>query len=176
MKAPRNVIKIVLCGEGGVGKTSLATMFTRGVFEEKQRITIGIQHFFKHLEYNGIRVSLNIWDLGGEERFRFLAPIFLRGARGALFVFDVTREETLLKIDDWLRIFLRTIGDIPRVLVGNKIDLEEWRLVPRDLAEKFAKEKGFVKYIETSARLGLNVNEAFEALLEQILEEMMVRG
>jgi len=115
-------------------------------------------------------VRLVIWDLGGEERFRFLAPVFLRGARGAVFVFDVTREETFEHLEDWLDVtLLATVGDIPRVLVGNKVDLEELRVVPRSYAELYARKRGFLAYYEVSAKSGANVDEPFSKLVELLI-------
>jgi len=163
------LLKLVMCGEGGVGKTSLVRVYTGMGFSPYQRLTVGTQHFFKEINHDGKRWKLVIWDLGGEERFRFLAPVFLKGARGAVFVFDITREGTFEKLDEWLNILKKTIGDIPRVLVGNKIDLEEFRLIPSDLAEEYARSRGFIGYIETSARAGVNVNRPFDLLLNKVL-------
>ncbi|RLE79853.1 MAG: GTP-binding protein [Thermoprotei archaeon] len=164
-------IKIVLCGEGGVGKTSIAHRFTKGVFYEVMKITVGIEHFTKVLEVNGKHVNLVLWDLGGEERFRFLAPVFLRGARGGVFVFDVTREDTFLKIDEWYSIYRKYVGNAPAVLVGNKIDLEEFRVIFREHAEDYAKSRGFIGYYEVSAKNNLNIEKPFIELVKHIISE-----
>ncbi len=157
--------KVVLCGDGGVGKTSLARAFCEGVFNINERLTVGVQHFVYSYDE---KHKVVIWDLGGEERFRFMAPMFLRGTRGALFVFDITREETFLSLDNWLKIFQDVVGDVPRVLVGNKVDLKEMRVVPTKVAEEYARKKGFLHYVETSARLNVNVDKAFILLLQHL--------
>ena len=165
----RQLLKLVMCGEGGVGKTSLVKVYIGMGFSPYQRLTVGTQHFFKEVPRSNKHWKLVIWDLGGEERFRFLAPVFLKGAKGAVFVFDVTREETFDRLDEWLSIVEKTIGDIPRVLVGNKVDLEEFRLISTDIARDYAKRRGFIDYIETSARTGVNVSKPFDILLDRIL-------
>ncbi len=167
----RNIIKMSLCGEGGVGKTSIARRFTQSEFKKAERITVGIQHFFKKINLGSNEYMLAIWDLGGETRFRFLAPTFLRGTKALIFVFDVTREETFEKLDEWLKISLSIVGDIPRVLVGNKIDIEEFRVVPRDIAERYAKERKFLNYYEVSAKLGINIDRPFLDLLTYLIKE-----
>ncbi|RLE93892.1 MAG: hypothetical protein DRN04_05360 [Thermoprotei archaeon] len=167
-------IKIVLCGEGGVGKTSIAYRFTKGEFPTDIKLTVGIEHFTKVIEVNGKQAKIVLWDLGGEERFRFLAPVFLKGAKGGLFVFDVTRLTTLFKLDEWLKIFREQVGDVPVVLVGNKVDLSESRAVFREAAEEFAKTKGFLAYYEVSAKTGVNVEEAFMHLIKAVLEKIQL--
>lgn len=161
--------KIVLCGDGGVGKTSIVSRFMGSPFNPVQRLTVGVAHYTKELSLDDGPVRLVIWDLGGEERFRFLAPVFLRGARGAVFVFDVTREETFEHLEEWLQITVSTIGDIPRVLVGNKVDLESFRVVPRHYAEMYARSKGYLGYYEVSAKDGFNIEAPFIDLTKAVM-------
>ncbi|MCX8180852.1 MAG: GTP-binding protein [Thermofilaceae archaeon] len=161
--------KVVMCGDGGVGKTSLVSRLVGAGFNPLQKLTVGVSHHTKELNLGDSPTRLVVWDLGGEERFRFLAPVFLRGAKGAIFVFDVTREETFEHLDEWLEVVIQTIGDIPRVLVGNKVDLEGLRVIPSNYAERYAKSKGYLAYYEVSARLGSNVEEPFIRLAKAIL-------
>jgi len=163
-------IKISLCGPGGVGKTSLARYFTGQQFSPQEKLTVGIQHFFKKLVLDGKEISVAIWDLGGEHRFRFLAPMFLKGAKGIIYVFDLTREETFLEIEEWRKISEGVVGNVPSILVGNKADLEELKIVPYSLAREYAHSKGMLEYFEVSVAKGINVNEAFIFLLKNIIE------
>ncbi|RLE59082.1 MAG: hypothetical protein DRJ35_06575 [Thermoprotei archaeon] len=165
----RSTIKISLCGNGGVGKTSIARAYATSDFFPNERITLGIQHFFKKVEFNSNQYYLAIWDLGGEKRFRFLAPAFLKGAKGIIYVFDITREETFLDLTKWIEIARQIVGNVPSVLVGNKLDLEQYRVVKREVAEEFAREQGMLAYVETSAKMKLNVEKPFQILLERIL-------
>lgn len=165
----QRIIKIALCGEGGVGKTSLARVFIGEGFRSDENITIGVYHFSTTLRLSdGREIKLVINDLGGEHRFAFLAPIFLRGVKGCVFVYDVTREETFARLPNWLRIVKKTLGDVPRVLVGNKIDVSELRIVPEDIAREFAEREGFLAYFETSAKEGVNVRKPFLFLVEHL--------
>ena len=161
--------KIVLCGDGGVGKTTLVHAFVHGRPPRNTKLTVGVQHFVKEVEVDSRRIKLVIWDLGGEQRFRLLAPIFLRGAKGAIFVFDITDPGTFERLDDWLKTVLEHVGDVPRVLVGNKVDLEQMRLVDRGLAEDYARRRGFIGYVETSAKQGLRVEQPFFMLARHII-------
>ena len=149
------MLKVALCGPGGVGKTSLARRFTGQQFSPSERLTVGVQHFFRELR------------LGGEHRFRFLAPTFLGGAKGIVYVFDLTREETFLEIDEWRKVSEGVVGRVPSVLVGNKADMP--RAVARGEAEAYALRVGMLGYFETSALTGAGVEEAFTALLRAIL-------
>ncbi|MEM1508279.1 MAG: Rab family GTPase [Thermofilaceae archaeon] len=158
--------KIVMCGDGGVGKTSLVSRFIGSPFNPMQKLTVGVSHHVRELPTNDGPIKLIVWDLGGEERFRFLAPVFLKGARGAVFVFDVTREETFEHLEDWLTVVLDVVGDLPRVLVGNKVDMTTYRVIPRERAEDYATRRGFLAYFETSAKDGANTDVPFLALAE----------
>ncbi|MEZ0346694.1 MAG: Rab family GTPase [Infirmifilum sp.] len=168
-----SVIKISLCGPGGVGKTSLARVFSGEAFRPNERLTVGIQHFFKKVSLDsGRNVVVSLWDLGGEHRFFFLAPAFLRGAKGVVYVFDITREETFAEIENWRRTVSDTLGPVPAILIGNKKDLEEYRMVSRQSAEEYARDNNFLGYFEVSAKQALDVEKPFLFLLKYILEKV----
>jgi len=148
----------------------LARAFAEGVSSGSERITVGVQHFFRTLEVNGYgTVRVVLWDLGGEHRFRFLAPIFLKGAHGVVYVFDIARDETFLDLEDWRSVAESVLGRVPSVLVGNKKDLEELRTVPREVAENYARAHGFIGYYEVSAAKLLDVEKPFLDLVVAIL-------
>jgi small GTP-binding protein len=160
--------KVSFCGPGGVGKTSLARRLTGGGFSPSERITIGVAHFVKIVETDDGGLTLVIWDIGGEERFRFLAPLFLRGTRIVVYVFDVSRYETFVEIDVWRRLVEDAVGRVPGILVGNKVDLP--RVVARGEAEAYAMETGMLGYFETSVATGAGVDEVFWALVRAVRE------
>ncbi|WP_288006376.1 Rab family GTPase [Thermofilum sp.] len=155
--------KVPFCGPGGVGKTSLAKRLIGEGFSPKERITVGVTHFVKKVPVENGDLTFTIWDIGGEERFRFLAPLFLRGARMVVYVFDVSRYETFVEIDEWRRVVEDAVGRVPGILVGNKID--GVRVVDSGEAEGYAKTHG-LEYVETSASTGVGVDKLLEKMIQ----------
>ena len=159
------VFKLIIAGDGGVGKTSLTNKFITGVFTDSTKITIGVEFFIKDLEVPGLgKVRLQIWDFGGEERFRFLLPTYVRGANGVLFLYSMTDLVTLMHIDDWLPILRSADTKIPIMIVGSKADLEHMRKVQQSEAIGMAKGRGCKGFVEVSSKSGYNVEETFKTI------------
>lgn len=130
---------------------------------------MGVQHFFAKLFIGGEERTIAIWDIGGEHRFRILAPAFLKGSQGVVYIFDITREETFLELDKWIDIVKLVLGNVPSILVGNKADLQAMRTVFRDVAEKYAERHNMLAYFEVSAKNSLEVDKPFIVLLHKII-------
>ena len=112
-----------------------------------------------------------IWDIGGQEKFRFLHQHFYKGTKGALLIFDLTRDQTFREMEEWISEVYKTLGEkIPLVLIGNKLDLVEeiGDVVNREEARSFAEKESRI-YIETSAKSGQNVEEAFTELTKRMI-------
>ena len=163
------VFKICIFGDGGVGKTTLVNKYLTGLFKEDMRMTIGTNFYRKNLDVENKKVSLQIWDFGGEERFRFLLHQYCKGANAALFLYDITNRLTLEHLPDWTQIIRKHSGDIPIMLVGNKLHLEEFRAVPRNEGIKLAEKYNLSAFAEISARTGQNVDLLFETVTEILL-------
>ena len=133
-------------------------------------MTIGVDFDVKSIEIEGKKVKLQIWDFGGEERFRFLLPTYVRGATGCLFMYDITNYSSIAHIDDWLMV-LRQGTDIklPIIVVGGKGDLQD-REVSSEEAIQIAKSRDTVGFIECSAKTGENVENTFIALTRLMLQ------
>ena len=164
--------KIVMLGDGAVGKTALTTRFTENSFEGDYKRTIGADFAIKRVDLpdRNVIVSLAVWDLAGQPRFEVVRQSFYRGARGGLLVFDVTRRRTFLNMERWKEEAFKALGtEIPLVVVANKVDLVDDRVVTMKEGKKYAKSKGHV-YVESSALTGENVEESYSTLCRTMLD------
>lgn len=167
--------KVVMIGAGGSGKTALVNRFLTQKFSEEYIVTIGSQFAVKTVNVesaNGrnVVVKLLVWDLAGQQRFDFIRGSYYRGSKGALLVFDTTRKSTWIELPKWVEEIEDALGEkIPTILLANKVDLVEHRVITREMALQFAEENGFVGYLETSALSGQNVEEAFYMLAKSTL-------
>jgi small GTP-binding protein len=170
------MFKIVFFGDGGVGKTTLINRYLTGVFKSDSVITIGVDFHVKKVDIDGKRVSLQIWDFAGEDRFRFLMPSYVVGASGGVFMFDITRYTSLRNFKEWIEIFkmgYKTDNhQMPVLMVGSKLDLEYKRAVSREEAFDLAKQNNLFGYIECSAKNGENVEDIFQ----EISRLMMIKA
>ena len=163
------IMKLVLLGEAGVGKTLLIYRFIEQRFSTDFKSTLGVNLLKRVVEIDGNDVTCSIWDLGGQETYKKLRKLYLDGASGALIVFDVANMDSFEKLNDWLSSFRDIRGDAPALLIGNKIDLNKLRKVSTKDAQSYADENNFIKYIEASAKTGKNVEVAFKNLIRTAL-------
>jgi len=170
--------KVVIFGDAGCGKTTLTQRFLTNLFKSDTKMTIGVDFEVKSMDINGKKVKLQIWDFGGEERFRFLLPTYVRGANGALFMYDVTNYSSLAHIDDWMLVVRKEIKSeqdtFPIIVVGGKADLLDDREVTADEGIKIAKSRdgmGIEGFIECSSKSGENVEETFDALTRLMIQK-----
>ena len=167
--------KIIIFGDAGCGKTTLTQIFLTNLFVSDQTMTIGVDFEVKSLTVDEQKVKLQIWDFGGEERFRFLLPTYVRGARGGLFLYDITNFSSIAHIDDWLSVIRKEIRaeDIfPIIVVGGKADLVESREISSAEGIKISKSRNVNGFIETSSKSGDNVEKTFEALTRLMLNDV----
>jgi len=164
------ILKILTAGEGGVGKTTLLHRYVEGKFSANTRMTIGVEFFLKETEINGNQCTLQLWDFGGQERFRFLLESYVLGAKGAMLMFDLTRMSSLGNLEQWLNIVRKGDPNLPILFLGTKLDLEDEIQVDDDYAQSFLNEYNLIDFLKISSKTGENVSQAFEILTKKILE------
>ncbi|MHA1105316.1 MAG: Rab family GTPase [Promethearchaeota archaeon] len=164
--------KVMMLGDASVGKTSLTIRFISGYFLRDLKLTIGVDFYSKNVIFHNVhKVKLQIWDFGGEERFRFLLSQYCKGANAAFFLYDITNARTLEHLPAWTNLIREHAGDIPIMLVGSKLDLEEYRVVSRDEGIQAAKTYSLTSFIELSSKTGKNVEKAFEVMTDTLFEK-----
>lgn len=166
------LFKLLLIGDSGVGKSCLLLRFAEDAFTDSYLSTIGVDFKIRTIELEGKTVKLQIWDTAGQERFRTIAAAYYRGAHGIIVVYDVTDGESYANVKGWLTEIDRYASEgVHKLLLGNKADLTERRVVELDAAKEFAEELK-IPLLETSAKTAAGVEEAFIAMAKQIKESV----
>jgi small GTP-binding protein len=174
IKSGEYAFKLILGGEGGVGKTSMVHRFVEDSFQTDYKSTIGTSIMKKECEFQGLqsKVRFVIWDLAGQAQFKRVRQTYVANAEAGILVYDVTRKETLDSLENWFKEIKSVSQTISMILVGNKIDLENDRVVSTEQGEELAKKLN-LSYIETSAKTGENINDAFNMLALQMIKRFV---
>lgn len=167
------LFKIVFLGEGAVGKTSLVGRFVYDSFEGDYLATIGTDIHLKMVQVDDTMVKLVIWDIAGQDNFSQLRRAYYQNASGAFFVFDTSRPETIARIDEWFKALHAVTGDIPLVMLENKVDLKS--AITKEQKDQIIKKYG-LKIIRTSAKEDTNVEDAFQEMTRKILVKARSKG
>ncbi|XP_002735510.1 ras-related protein Rab-8A-like [Saccoglossus kowalevskii] len=166
------LFKLLLIGDSGVGKTCVLFRFSEDAFNSTFISTIGIDFKIRTIELDGKKIKLQIWDTAGQERFRTITTAYYRGAMGIMLVYDITNEKSFDNIKKWIRnIEEHASADVEKMILGNKCDMEDRRTVTKERGEQLAIEYG-IKFMETSAKASVNVEEAFITLARDIKGKM----
>ena len=154
--------KCIVIGDSGVGKSSLTNKATNNIFDDNYNATVGFEFFTFNIKINDTIIKLQIWDTCGQELYRSLITNFYRNSSLALIVYSVISERSFTNIDRWLQ-ELRTHSnpDVKIILIGNKIDLIEQRVISKEQGELLAKKNNMNLFIETSAKAGINAQNTF---------------
>ncbi|CCK70014.1 Rab GTPase family protein KNAG_0D02650 [Huiozyma naganishii CBS 8797] len=162
-----SIMKVLLIGDSGVGKSCLLVRFVEDKFSPSFITTIGIDFKIKTVDINGKKIKLQLWDTAGQERFRTITTAYYRGAMGIILVYDVTDERTFENVKNWFKtVSDHATDDAQLLLVGNKCDMDT-RLVTHEQGEALGKELG-IPFVEASAKDDTNVNEVFFTLAKLI--------
>jgi len=160
-------VKIIVAGDGGVGKTSLLNRYVSNTFLEVMKITIGAGFFSEVLETEDRVVTLQLWDFGGEKRFRFILPSYCKGAHGVILAFDMNDFTTLINLDEWLEIIRENTKNPSVFLVGTKSDISG--VIDNKFIQEYLLKNKLKKFIPTSAKTGDNVDRIFQEITQDIL-------
>ena len=161
-------IKLLLVGDSNVGKTSLLLKYADNSYPSEHVATVGIEYRIKIFDYNNFKTKLQIWDTAGQERFHSITNNFFRNADGILFVFDLTNRKSFEGAINWIKEAEEVGNFFQKLLIGNKSDLKDQRVITQEEIEKFCNEKN-ICFFETSAKENINLKEAFFKIVELIL-------
>lgn len=169
-------------GDGAVGKTSIRNRFMGKGFREEHLMTIGADFATYEFPIGNFDTTFQIWDLAGQDTFRSVRARFFRGAMAGLMVFDVTRKDSFMNVSKWIEELWRNSGRgiVPLILLGNKSDLRDKHSVPEEQAKKYAaaisaktRKRGFtVHYMDTSAKTGQNIKDAFTSIGTTVIKAL----
>lgn len=168
------LFKILVGGDGGVGKTTLLRRYVNGKFDESTIMTVGVDFFVKEISLNfnnsKMKCSLQLWDLGGQKQFRHLMSSYVMGARGALLLIDLTRLPEIKAVLEWVNIVRMHDIDLPIILVGTKLDLDEFLAIDDETALNIKDTFNMIEYVKTSSKTGYNVEKVFELMAKKLMK------
>jgi len=162
------LFKLLLIGDSGLGKSCLLLRFADDTYTESYISTIGVDFKIRTIELDGKTIKLQIWDTAGQERFRTITSSYYRGAHGIIVVYDVTDQESFNNVKQWLQEIDRyACENVNKLLVGNKCDLTNKKVVDYTSAKEYADQLG-IPFLETSAKNATNVEQAFMTMAAEI--------
>ena len=169
MSRKKQLFKIIILGDSGVGKTSLMNQYVNQRFSQQYRATVGADFMAKEVMIDERMVTLQIWDTAGQERFQSLGGAFYRGADCCVLTYDITNPKSFEALDSWREEFLmqgspKDPENFPFVVLGNKLDKASERKVSDIKAQQWCRAHGNILYFETSAKDATNVEQAFQAI------------
>jgi small GTP-binding protein len=167
------IIKILTLGDTMVGKSSIVLRFSEDKFDDNQFATIGIDFKTKYIKIGDSSVKVLIWDTAGQEKFQNIAKQYYKGANGVLLIYDISSRKSFERINFWLKELKENnrIDELFICLVGNKIDLEEKRVISKEEGENYAKENN-ISFIEVSARTGKGINDLFFRVIKGAMDKV----
>ncbi|KAL7744813.1 hypothetical protein ACLKA6_007107 [Drosophila palustris] len=167
-----HMFKLLIIGDSGVGKSSLLIRFSDDTFSGSYITTIGVDFKIRTVMIEGLRVKLQIWDTAGQERFRTITSTYYRGTHGVIIVYDVTNGDSFANVRRWLEEIQNNCDVVNKVLVGNKNDDPDRKVVITEDAERFARQMD-IQLFETSAKDNLNVEDMFLSITRQVLNHKL---
>ena len=173
MEKLRLAFKMCIFGDSGVGKSSLINRYITAKFDHDLKSTLGAAILMKFIETETMKITLQIWDFAGEDKFSSLLPSYAKGSSAAIFMFDISKRESIKNIDKWLLKFNEGSNisnqKFPVLIVGGKLDLEEHRSLSKKDIETFLTVIDEFDYLECSSKTGENVDLLFQTIVDKML-------
>jgi small GTP-binding protein len=166
----KKTIKVIVSGDGGVGKTSFLNRLINDSFDANSGLTKGVDFFSKDVHINGSEYNFIMWDFAGQHQFKKLLSDFVNGSLAAFVLFDLSRFTTLEGVEDWIN-KLDNYGEIPTIILGSKSDvvnLYDMKVFDDYISEIRRNHKNILGYLKISSKTGFNIEEAFYKLIEEI--------
>jgi len=168
------ILKTVILGDVGTGKTTLLKRFINNVFDSNCMRTIGVDFQTKDFNLDGKELKLMIWDFAGQQRFSYMFPEYLNGTLGGILMYDITNYNSFYHIGKWLSLIQKTNQKFPIILLGAKLDLDVSREIPHEVGVRVAKSLGLNGFIECSSKRGENIDLLFETLMQLMLNNTLI--
>ena len=166
------LFKLIFIGDSNVGKTTLINKYVDGTFSEEIPPTIGLENKSKTIDIRGLKAKLQIWDTAGQEKFNSLSKQYFQNSDGILLVFDITNKDSFNNIKKWYDDVISYSGvKAKKLLIGNKKDMKNNIKITKDDITQFIGQNR-MKFIETSAKNNINVEEAFQKIIDLIIDKM----
>ena len=181
-----NFYKVIVIGDGFVGKTGITVRFCEGQFNDEYKSTIGANFGSKRITFQNKTYALQLWDIAGQKRFKIFRSSYYAGASCVVLVYDVTNRLTFLDLQNWICEYQKVIGPKPTVIVGNKVDLPLSGKIDPRTKEPYQKEVGYnelqkfafelnVSYMETSAKTNHNIDQLFETAIQMVDNDVRMK-
>ena len=163
-------IKLLVVGDSSVGKTNFITMFIENKFNQTYMTTSGMDLKTSSIVVKNKKIRVQLWDTAGQEKYRAITKNLFLKVQGALVVYDITNDNSFTNLKTWVKSIKEECGkSMQMIIVGNKCDLDDQRVIEKEKALEYAEEEK-VEYIETSSKTGENVQKAISQLCEKVLE------
>ena len=164
------VFKVIVIGDGSVGKTTLLKRYVQHQFETEYIPTVGVNILKEQIEVNGKNVNLMLWDIAGQPQFYLLHKVYYNGANGVILMFDLTNSPSFTNVNNWYNELVKYgLENVPIIMCGNKSDLKGDRKIIEPMAHSKMEQLGIPAYFETSALEGTNVKVAFNKIIELMM-------
>lgn len=167
-----SILKLILIGDGRVGKTSIINKYISNNFNENENMTTNVSYTEKVMLYNDKKYKFSIWDTAGQEKFNAITPIYYRDAKGVILVYDITSKKSFERVKTWIEELKNFNEEAEIIILGNKCDIVDDNLIQtnKEITVKFAEEQGATHFF-TSAKTGDNLNEAFDCIAQKVINK-----